>query len=428
MEKEWLASLAPYRNHTLILGCSGGVDSMVLLHFLIQNQFELHVVHVNYNQRNEESVLDQKLVENMANSNGVPIHAFRYSQELSKSLNFQEAARIFRYECLEEIQDLYAKSKIILAHHADDQVETFFMNLSRKSGLIGLAGMPAIRHDVIRPLIWTFKAEILAYAMANNVIWREDASNNSNKYYRNRWRNEFIPFMENEICDLKNLVVLLMKGFREEQKSTEIKINEIHENILVSKQLETDKVESLSNEEQFELWRQLGQSSGTFEKFEQLIHLKNGKKVKMKGDFVSVTINRGGSSGNEKSSLHFLSFEEDTKPLPQLISEDINELPFEFSKNYLYLDQDLISGKLTLRLWKNGDRIASIGVDGTQLVSDIIKDAKIPYHQKNEIFVVEDASEIHWVVGLKIGRKAIAQKSTKHILKLGIRIFEEIQK
>lgn len=416
MEKEWLEHLAPYQNHTLILGCSGGVDSMTLLHFLSDHKFDVHVVHVNYHQRGKESDKDQFFVEETANRMKSKCSVFHYSEEQATSTNFQESARNFRYHCFDEVASVYEKSVIVLAHHADDQVETFFMNLSRKSGILGLAGMLSVRENVIRPMIWSFKSDILAYAESHKIDWREDASNHSNNYYRNRWRNEFIPLIEKEIPNVKNGVILLMKLFQEEQKKVENSIQEILDKINRENQVDLKEVESFNLEERFELWRQLGQHTRTFDLFNDISNLAKGKKIEMIGRFSSVS--------NELGTLFFIPTKKDELPIPKLIIESLSDLPETFSKTEIYLDKALLSNPLTIRRWEIGDRIASLGIAGTQLVSDILKDAKVPNHQKKDVFVVEDAKHIHWVVGFKIGRKAIAQKSSKAILKVGIRTFD----
>lgn len=407
-EKQWLTILQPLKNKTLIVGFSGGVDSMALLHFLISHQFNVHVVHVNYHKRGKDSDLDQQLVEETCSLNHFECTVFDFDPSTVNSSNFQEAARDFRFQKFEQISAKYDNSAIVLAHHADDQVETFFMNLVRGAGILGLSAIPIVRKSIVRPFLNTSKVDLIAYAKQHGITWREDFSNSESNYARNKWRNEFIPLIEKEIPTIKSSILLLVKHFQSKQLELSEKVKPIVREIHQTNAISCDSFLQLSSEEKFELWRQLKQYATTFPFFEQLPEKQKGKHVEMTGDFEKVI--------READSLHFAAKNVDFE-LPKWFIEKVDAIPSQFSKNELYLDAEKISGELILRPWKIRDRIAPIGLKGSQLVSDIIKDAKIPTHAKQSVLVLADAQHIHWVVGLKIGRKAIAT-STKNLLKV----------
>lgn len=405
--EEWKKVLAPFQNHWCIVGCSGGIDSMVLLHFLMLQQFKIHVVHVNYQKRGEDSFQDEEFIKKYCSTHSIPFSVVSFKAEKNQSSNFQEAAREFRYAQFDKIAKKYEKSVVVLGHHSDDQIETFFMNLARNSGVVGLAGMLPVHNNIVRPMLNSSKIALSHYADIHQLKWREDSSNATNDYARNGWRNEFIPFLEKQIPEIKSSVLLLMQKFQVYQQGLSQHANHFIEQIHSDKTVKISELEKLNEFERFEIWRQLQQLPKTFASFNKLPTLQVGKHVKMVNGFEKVI--------REKDGLYFESSMQQ-KPRFELNIELAEVLPTTFDKNQLYLDKSKIQGNLVLRKWKSGDKIKSIGMNGSQLVSDIIKDAKIPNHQKDEILVVCDDTEIHWVIGLKVGKSALATNGSSSIL------------
>ena len=205
------------------VACSGGVDSMVLLYILQKNGYAVSALHVNYQLRGLDSEKDQKLIETTCKRVGISVHIKRI--DLHKMLeinegNLQEEARNERYAFFQNFTKT-ADSKIVFGHHADDQVETFFLNLARGAGIMGLSGMLEENTGYLRPLLPFSKAEILAYAAENNVVWREDISNESNTYQRNKLRNIILPALKQFIPELSESVLLLVSVFQENQQELE---------------------------------------------------------------------------------------------------------------------------------------------------------------------------------------------------------------
>ncbi|MCO5259490.1 MAG: tRNA lysidine(34) synthetase TilS [Crocinitomicaceae bacterium] len=393
--KEVVDFLEPFRSHTLCVGCSGGVDSMALLHFLVANEFKIVVAHVNYHKRNKESDLDMELVNQFCQEQGIYCRTFHYKAQ--QTGNFQELARDFRYQCFEELAG--KDGKILLAHHADDQVETFFMNLMRQSGVMGLSAMPRIRANFLRPFIHLFKADLIEYAKRNAVPWREDASNQEGNYLRNKWRLEFIPLLEKENPSIKNAVLFLVNAFQQTQQLLEDKMQPITKNIQATNQLTLSEYQAMSNTELFELWRQLKQPANLFSRFENLATLPKSKFIETAGDFSKII--------SEGEVFSFIPVAKKIEQ-PQLLIKEIDHLPTQFSKQVVYLNPSKLKGALKVRRWQQGDKMTPLGVNGQQLVSKIIKDAKIQHSERERILVVHDDFQIHWVVGLKVGKFAIS--------------------
>lgn len=184
-------NLSPERDYILV-AVSGGVDSMVLAHLFRSFGFKLALAHVNYKKRGAESDGDQEFVKSTALEWKIPFHSIQYQEQTSTG-NFQEKARIFRYKWFSELMEKHRYTHLALAHHADDQLETFFMHLVRASGLEGLSSMQKREGNKLRPLLGVFKSEIYHYAASLGLVFREDHTNFQNLYLRNQVRNQVIP-------------------------------------------------------------------------------------------------------------------------------------------------------------------------------------------------------------------------------------------
>jgi len=180
----------------LLIACSGGVDSMVLAHLAGECKFEFVLAHCNYKLRGQDSDLDQELVSSWGQERKVEVHSKTF--DLSDETNsIQLKARQYRYDWFLSLLSKENYDFILTAHHADDSMETFFINLSRGTGLEGLTGIPQKNEHIVRPLLPFSKKEILGFAQSEAIPWREDESNTELKYVRNRIRHEIVPrFLE----------------------------------------------------------------------------------------------------------------------------------------------------------------------------------------------------------------------------------------
>ena len=183
----------------IFVAVSGGIDSVVLLDLFHKTNFQIAVAHCNFSLRGTESDEDEKFVAGLAKNYNIDFFVKKFNtKKFSKEngLNIQEAARKLRYDWFNSIAEKHNFDKIAVAHHFDDQAETFFINLFRGSGVSGLRGMPIKRDNIIRPLLFARRAEIEKYAAENKLSFREDSSNFSDKYLRNRIRHNLLPEIE----------------------------------------------------------------------------------------------------------------------------------------------------------------------------------------------------------------------------------------
>ncbi|MGZ5210162.1 MAG: tRNA lysidine(34) synthetase TilS, partial [Kaistella sp.] len=179
---------------TFLLAVSGGADSMVLLYLFQNAGFKFEVAHVNYQLRGEDSDADQKIVEDFCDVKQIAFHLYKVSEKDHPPKNsIQTWARNLRYNFFRDIQESGNLKYLVTAHHLNDQLETFLINLSKASGINGLSGIPASDNQILRPLLEFSKDEIYAFAKENTIDFREDLSNKKNDYLRNFIRNELAP-------------------------------------------------------------------------------------------------------------------------------------------------------------------------------------------------------------------------------------------
>jgi len=408
---------ASLQSKKVFVAASGGLDSSCLIYILKSLSIDVEVMHVNYNLRGEDSILDAKSLESFCELLHVKFHQKKVhlEEQLSNGGNLQQIARDVRYNWFEEVLAKNENALIALGHHQDDQVETFFLNLSRKSGVLGLASMLEENGRYIRPFLPFSKKELEAFAKENKINWREDISNQSNKYRRNFLRNAVIPLMENEVPTLTDSVIFLVKQFQKTQLELEECVTPLVNTSLKKTSLLISDYLSLSELEKNEFIRQLGQVPHKQEELNKLATAANSKRVELKrNDYLSFD-----ALVKNNDSFTFIS-KVSNQALPQLIQEEIEELPIIFSKEIIYLDKTKTTGKLKLRFPENGDRIKALGMNGSQLISDIIKDAKLSIEEKNKVVLLVDDSDIHWCIGLKVGRIGVASNKSQGILKLSV--------
>ncbi len=404
--------LTKYNPQRIILACSGGLDSTVLLHACLKMETPVEIAHVNYQLRGKESEGDQQFLEQLATEKSIPIHVKKIDlqSQLKDGGNLQELAREQRYAFFDSLQRTTPNTIVLLAHHKEDQTETFFMNLARNSGVMGLAGMPEKRGCYLRPLLAFSKYDLRTYAEEKSISWREDSSNESLKYTRNEWRNLVLPEIRKSVPELDESVQILTRVFQEKQSELQEKIKTIVDDILEKKTLSATTFQSLDSFEVIELCRQLGQPIGIAETWTKLNHKGTGVKLtpNENSPFYKVVF--------EGDSYSFLS--ETTIPKLEPKIEQVEVLPERFDKSTLYLDRHLISGELQFRPVQTGDRIHPIGMEGSRLVSDVISDAKLTSIEKQQLQVLVDDRHVLWVPELCVSRKAIASAKSTEILKI----------
>ncbi|MBR5082713.1 MAG: tRNA lysidine(34) synthetase TilS [Bacteroidales bacterium] len=413
----------------LILALSGGIDSMVLTDLLLKAKVDFVVAHCNFHLRGEESDGDEKFVREYAENNDIQYFVKHFDTEqyaAEQSVSIEMAARDLRYAWFEELRQQLGYDKIAVAHHADDQAETFFMNLLRGAGLRGLKGMQPQNGIVIRPLLWASREQIRQYAVENQILWREDHTNAENVYLRNKIRNQLLPVFDElhpEACQglYKSLEHLASENELYRELLQE-KLNQI-----VERKVEIQSIPHSAFHIQhsafqllFEWLRQYNfntdQCHFIFEAIEsgignhyyspthQLVIGRNELQLSeiKPGEDEVIQIKLGEEEILSPIHLRFSQFEKTADFI-------INKSP-----NVAQLDAEKIQFPLTLRHWQHGDRFHPLGMKGSKLLSDFFVDQRFAEFQKRNVWLLVSADhKILWVVGYRMDdRFKIGNKTT----------------
>ncbi|MGY0408929.1 MAG: tRNA lysidine(34) synthetase TilS, partial [Polaribacter sp.] len=225
------------KDKKLLIAISGGVDSVVLTHLLYQLEFDISLAHCNFNLREKESNLDAIFVQNLAKKLTLPFFltsfdTTTFAKEHKQST--QIAARNLRYQWFRELVAKQQFDFLLTAHHADDNLETFFINLTRGTGLEGFTGIPAINKHIVRPLLIFSRKEILHFAKKNKIDWREDKSNASTKYVRNKIRHQIIPVLKEINPNLLETFLKTTENLQENQQIMEDCIANVSHKVITS--------------------------------------------------------------------------------------------------------------------------------------------------------------------------------------------------
>ncbi|MCS7005378.1 MAG: tRNA lysidine(34) synthetase TilS [Cytophagales bacterium] len=428
-----------------LLAVSGGIDSMVLWHYWHTKGYTYGVVHCNFGLRGEESLQEEELVLQTAQARNVPIWVKRfetleYAQR--ERLSIQEAARQLRYAYFEEIRRSYGFDYVLTAHQANDQLETVLYHLIKGTSLIGMRGMKFQNGSVLRPFLHLTRQELMSYAQAHQVEWKEDSSNTTDKYARNFIRHHIIPLG-------KQINPKWEKTFvRTSQKlsAAENLLNEylqIIQNRYVSQQEEKiiiDKSILEICEPAFVLYEILKKYNFHYD---QLCVLgrdtpRTGKTLFSHSHVLQVDRNVWVVSPlKEEQRTEVLIFEHDTSVVIKnsrfLIEYFSNEQQGRASfEEYLqnpnpfqaYFDIERLEFPLIVRYWQKGDRMRVLGLKGSKKISDILTDEKVSPAKKSHIFVVLSGKEIIWLVGFRVSECAKITHQTRFFGKISFENYE----
>jgi tRNA(Ile)-lysidine synthase len=395
------------QSFNLCVACSGGLDSTVLVEALIRLGFEPMILHINYRLRGEESDQDEDFVRTLAQEHQLKFKVVYCPKELTKGngINLQDAARKFRHELFLEFVQQAPNNRVLLAHHADDQVETFFLQLMRGAGIFGLGGMHLERNGIIRPFLKLSKEELKNFALEHNIQWREDTSNLQNDYKRNQFRNIVVPELMQTNPELKNSIHLIQSVFRDTRQ--ELKEN-LHSRLINWEkefQISFEEWSILTLEEQLLCCSHFNWPTWIIERINALNHSELSSKI----DNTPLFKTKAGFSWNP-------NFPEIAKW--EFKSEEVEFLPSTFTKWEVYLDSRKCILPLIQSFAGSSDTIHSIGMNGKRNVFKCLKDAGIPEQWRNSYPVFKSGDKIVWIPGVSISKEFAANPSTSLIIKL----------
>ncbi len=413
-------------DHVLV-GVSGGVDSMVLVSSLKALNYQVEVGHMNYQLRGDDSDQDEILVKSWCKQNDIPFHARRV--ELSgKDGSTQMQARKARFEWLNELVERYGFTKVALAHHLDDALETVLLNLAKGTGLTGLKGISSNRDNIIRPLMCFSKDQILDYAKSVEIEWREDASNRKSDYQRNLMRNKVMPELRELNPSLTQTFQRTQKRFIASEKLIMEVVEQIEKIILRDGDISTVPMNWRRGDDRDDeiLYRLLRPFKVSFQVIQEILSShESGKIFQSNTHQICMDRDRLIVSPIKFKSSEILvmakpgSYRWGNYKLEVSEHEFTGEFPSE--KHVAMLNANSIKWPLKVRSWEQGDVFQPLGMKGKKKVSDFMIDLKIPVTLKKDIPLFASGNDIVWVGGLRIDERFKVSDDTEEVIKIELR-------
>jgi len=416
----------------ILLTVSGGIDSVVLFHLFVKAGFSFAVAHCNFTLRGTESDEDEQFVSDLAIKYGVSFHVKRFDTSTFASdnaLSIQMAARELRYSWFDELAETYHYKYIATAHQLNDIIETTLINLSRGTGIAGLHGIPEKNGKIIRPLLFSSRNAIRAYAEENNLAWREDSSNVEEKYARNLIRHQVVPALKKLNPNLEEIFKQNTERFKGTEQLYRFHIEQYKTQLLEK----TGEGYAIS----------IADVDATAAPFTILT------EILLPFGFNFTTIqtiykNRFQESGSvyyspnyivQKDRTHWqlysiehlgdfeYSIDVDTESIEipggslsfQMIGVEQFK-GFTHSRTIAYIDAAAITWPMKLRNWTEGDRFQPFGMAGMKKVSDYLIDNKVANNQKKKIPILISNNDILWIVGYRTSEKCKITDSSEKIL------------
>ncbi len=418
----------------VLLTVSGGIDSMVLLHLFEQSEIDYGVAHCNFKLRGAESDGDEEFVKTKVLSTGVPAFFETFDTKDYAAVNgisIEMAARELRYNFFEKVRVENNFDLIATAHHQDDLIETFFLNLSRKTGIKGLTGIKAKSGRIIRPLLFATRSEIEKYSHNYYIEYREDSSNNEIVFQRNYLRHKIIPlfselnpaFKKNLLATVENLKdaeQVYLKTLEREKR--EVITERTGETIIDIEQLQKSEFPKIVLHE---ILSQFGFNATVVDEVYCSLTTDSGKQFFSKTHRALKDRNKLFVSEikNEEEKIYYI--EEEDIELFEPFHLSIEKLPaegFEIIKKpeVACVDLNEVEFPLLIRKWRQGDYFQPLGMTGFKKVSDFFIDLKIPIHQKENIWILCSGKKIIWIMGLRIDNRFKVKAETPSVLKIEI--------
>lgn len=412
-----------------LLACSGGVDSVILTHLCAQLKLDFSLAHCNFKLRGTESDKDEEFVQDLANKLSLKnyVTIFDTTDYVSKNkVSVQMAARELRYNWFADLIEKERYEIVVTAHQADDNLETFLINLSRGTGIDGLTGIPAKTKTILRPLLPFSREEILAYAKTNKIEWREDASNAETKYLRNKIRHHIVPhlkelhptFLDNfkrttshltntATIAQHNIDQIKQKLFRHEGNTMKISIEKIKELKPVNAYLYP-----LFSDYGFTEWQDVA----------GLLTAMSGKEVRSKTHRLL----------RDRECLLLQSIKVSEEQVYQIQKgEEIIDTPISLRftdvgiiektpNNCIFIDKDVLKHPLSIRKWQEGDILYPFGMKGKKKLSKFYKDEKMDVFSKERQWLLCSNDQIVWVIGKRADARFSVTEKTKNKLRIDL--------
>lgn len=415
----------------VIVGVSGGADSVALLDILHSFKIECIIAHCNFHLRGEESNRDAFFVEELCKKYNLKFERIDFDTEAYAEINsisVEMAARELRYEWFEKLRVIHLADKIAVAHHRDDSVETILLNLIRGTGIKGLTGIAPMNGKVIRPLLCVSRDEILEYLKERNLNYVDDSTNSEDLYSRNKIRLNILPMMETINPSVKDAIIRTSENLKQVANIYYMYMTQVKNEIFKENKINIGMLIQYAEPEAilYELLSPFGFNPATIGQiFESIIsqsgkifHSPTHELLKDRGFFIlkkkeilvvdSFTIHE-----DDITVFHPIKLQIEKLPMT-------NDFAIEKNPNILYIDSSKIEYPLTLRHWKNGDWFIPFGMKGKKKVSDYFTDQKFSLFDKENTWLLCSGENIVWIVGKRSDNRYRIDSSTAEVTKITV--------
>lgn len=403
----------------VLVALSGGADSVALFRVLLDLGIQCEVAHCNFHLRGKESERDENFVCKLCESLSVSLHVKHFATEEyahSRRISIEMAARELRYQWFEQLRIERDAAVIAVAHHRDDSVETFLLNLIRGTGINGLKGISAKNGWIVRPLLDESRESVLDYLQYIGQDYVTDSTNLQDVYMRNKIRLHLLPMMKElnpsvseSIFQTASHLSAVANIYNESIKENIQEITEYRDGELwihFNKIKDSSRVSSLV----FELLHPYGFNSSQIREICLSMNTQSGKRFRS----VSHEVLR------DRDSLVIRSLSENRDCTPELIYEWVDITPdfiIPRDKHIACVDADKVKYPLTVRLWQDGDKFYPFGMKGKKNVSDYLINRKFTLFQKEKQYVACSEEQIVWLIGERIdNRFRITETSNKALI------------
>lgn len=413
----------------VVVGISGGADSVALLHILVSLGYKCIAAHCNFNLRGDESFRDEQFTIDFTQRLQVPLckisfETNKYAQE--NRLSVEMAARELRYRWFEELLNTYDADAVAVAHHRDDSVETLLINLTRGSGLTGLTGIKPKNGNVVRPLLCVSREDIYAYIENNGLEYVTDSSNSSDIYTRNFIRLKVIPLLEEINPSVKASLARTANHLYDASLIYNHSIEEARRVIIQNNRLSISALLSFPAPATilYEMLKPYGFSRTVCESIFTVLEKDSGKifyssthrLLKDRSDLLIDVLS------GEDNRAYLINLEDDNVDLPVELKPEIvvikEDYQIEKDKKFAYFDFDKLSFPLVLRHWQEGDWFVPFGMKGKKKISDYFSDKKFSLFDKEKTWLLCSGQDVIWIVGERTDNRYRIEKTTKRVLKL----------
>lgn len=413
----------------ILLAVSGGVDSVVLVRLFKDAGFNFAIAHCNFQLRGSESDGDEAFVRELAGLNHVSCFVRSFDTKnyaAMHGVSIQMAARDLRYAWFADLIAEHGIKYIATAHHLDDSLETVLFNLAKGTGISGARGILPKQNNLIRPLLFASKEDILSYARNNGLQWREDSSNESTKYSRNLIRHEVIPVLKKINPSLVSTFMQTRQRLEDAEKVLMQKVDQVRsesfsfqgEDVYVPKEAIARQPATVVEEllKPYSVnWQQVQEILSGLDGLAGKVFLSGSHQLNIDRSHLIISPLKG-EVGEEyiQSQDEFVGNE--VVKLRCYLADDTGKVLRK--KNEASVDFDRLNFPLKLRKWKEGDVFCPLGMRGKKKVSDFMIDEKIPLNLKERVCVIESAGEVVWVVGHRVDDRFKVRPDTKRIFNM----------